>query len=118
MSRCEKLETGDGLVMLIEVKDDEDDNGGMQRISRGGRGDRDTDEEEKPPRKFEEAIRSIRPAADAVLRSLQGMNSPDEIGLEFGVKFSAKAGAFMISADSEASFKVALKWTNPAPNGK
>ncbi|MCK7576896.1 MAG: hypothetical protein MZV65_14195 [Chromatiales bacterium] len=40
------------------------------------------------------------------------MNTPTEIGLEFGVKFSAKAGAIIASVDSEAVFKVSLKWSN------
>ena len=37
---------------------------------------------------------------------------PTEIELEFGVKFNAKAGAIIASVDSEATFKVALKWVN------
>ena len=40
------------------------------------------------------------------------MNTPDEIGLEFGIKFNAKAGAVFASVDSEATFKVSLKWKN------
>ncbi len=40
------------------------------------------------------------------------MNTPDEIGLEFGLKFNAKTGVIFASADSEATFKVSLKWTN------
>jgi hypothetical protein len=42
------------------------------------------------------------------------MNSPAEIGLEFGIKLNAKAGAIFASVDSEATFKVSIKWRNPA----
>jgi len=65
---------------------------------------------------FQDAIAHIRPAAEAVLQSLTEMNSPDEINLEFGVKFSAKVGAILASADSEATFKVSLKWKNNTPD--
>ncbi|MFP4033603.1 MAG: CU044_2847 family protein [Desulfococcaceae bacterium] len=39
---------------------------------------------------------------------------PDEIGMEFGIKFSAKFGtAILASANGETTFKVSMKWTNP-----
>jgi len=58
-------------------------------------------------------VARIKPAAEAVLNAFREMNTPDEIALEFGLKFTAKAGAvFVASAGSEATFKVALKWKN------
>jgi hypothetical protein len=74
------------------------------------RGDRS--QHEKTDNRFKEAIGRIKPAAEAVLESLKEMNTPDEIGLEFGIKFNAKAGAVFASVDSEATFKVNLKWSN------
>jgi hypothetical protein len=65
-------------------------------------------------RRFEEAVSRIRPAAQALLDSLRALNTPDEINLEFGLKFNGKAGAIFASVDSEAVFKVAIKWKNPA----
>ena len=47
-----------------------------------------------------------------MLESFKEMNTPDEIDLEFGIKFNAKAGAVFASVDSEATFKVSLKWKN------
>ncbi len=67
---------------------------------------------EKVQTSFNEAIARLRPAADAVLQAFQGLHTPAEIGLEFGVKFSAKAGVIIASVDSEAVFKVSLKWSN------
>jgi len=46
------------------------------------------------------------------LKTFQEINTPAEINLEFGVKFNAKAGFIFASADSEATFKVSLKWKN------
>ncbi len=62
--------------------------------------------------RFVEAIAQVKPAANAVFTVFREMNTPDEIGLESGIKFGAKAGAFLASADSEATFKVSLKWKN------
>jgi len=94
----------DGSVVAVEV---EGEGSGMQRASRGGE-----TEAEQAKSRFTEAIARVKPAAEAVLNAFREMNTPDEIGLEFGVKFSAKAGAILASADSEATFKVALKWKN------
>ena len=80
---------------------------GMRRVSRGG-----GDEPEQAASRFTEAVARIKPAAEAVLNAFREMNTPDEIALEFGLNFSAKAGAVFASADSSATFKVSLKWKN------
>ena len=54
----------------------------------------------------------IKPVAKALFGAFEEFNNPQEIQLEFGVKFSAKAGVIFASADSEATFKVSLKWQN------
>lgn len=64
--------------------------------------------------KFEQAVNQVKPAAKAVLNAFKEMNTPDEINLEFGMKFSASAGAIIASVDSEATFKVNLTWKKPA----
>ena len=69
------------------------------------------DEPEKAADSFAEVVARIKPAAELVLNSFREMNTPDEIGLEFGVNFKAKTGVVFASADSEATFKVSLKWT-------
>lgn len=99
------FEMEDGTQIYVEV---EDSPGGMQRVGRGGA------DEEKTAGKFQEAINQVRPAAEAVLNSLREMNTPDEIGMEFGIKFSAKLGAAILaSANGETTFKVSMKWSNP-----
>ena len=97
----------DGSLVYVEVEAPVDE--GPQRVSRSGESI-----PEKVQTSFNEAIARLRPAADAVLQAFQGLNTPAEIGLEFGVKFSAKAGAIIASVDSEAVFKVSLKWSNRA----
>ena len=60
---------------------------------------------------LEEALASVRPAADCLMRSLQGLAvSPDEATIEFGIKLSGRAGAVIASAGVEANFLVTLRW--------
>lgn len=94
-----KLE--DGGTILIESKDEH----GIERVS-------DDDNTRAASEKFESAVSSIKPVAKALFGAFEEFNNPQEIALEFGVKFSASAGVIFASADSEATFKVSLKWQN------
>ena len=96
----------DGQPVYFETEISEAE--GMQRVSRGeGEG-----ETEKASSRFADAVARIKPAAEFILNAFREMNTPDEIGLEFGIKFNAKAGVVFASTDSEATFKVSLKWKN------
>ena len=90
----------DGKPVYMEVE--ESDTDGLRPVTRGDEGF------QKAQTRFTEAIDRVRPAAVALLNSFREMDTPDEIGLEFGIKFSAKAGAVFASVDSEATFKVSL----------
>jgi hypothetical protein len=93
--------------VMIEVEDTENHRG-IERVSRTGEGIL------KAEKTFMEGISRVKPAAEAVLNAFREMNTPDEIHLEFGLKFSAKAGAILASADGEATFKVSLTWKGRA----
>lgn len=90
-----------GSKVLIEATDEQ----GIERIS-------DKNKPVKASEKFEQAVSHIKPVAEALFGSLEEFNNPKKIQLEFGVKFSAKAGIIFASADSEAAFKITLKWEN------
>jgi hypothetical protein len=92
----------DGQPVYIEVEPMEDM--GAHRISRNEEGIVKSDT------RFDKAISQIRPVADALLKNLQEITTPEEVALEFGIKFNAKAGAVFASVDSEATFKVSIKW--------
>jgi hypothetical protein len=96
----------DDSPVFVEI-DDTDDASGPRRVGRGDDGIAQVEQ------RFTKVIARVRPAAEAVLQSFREMNTPDEIGLEFGVKFHAKAGAIFAAVSSEATFKVALTWKNP-----
>jgi hypothetical protein len=97
----------DGTPVYIEAAEGSSRGGGLQRVSRGTSGALEADS------RFEEAVARIRPAAQALLDSLTDLNTPEQINLEFGITFNAKAGVIFASVDSEAVFKVALTWKNP-----
>jgi hypothetical protein len=102
-----KLENGESAFMQIEESDEQAQ--ARQRVSRGS-----SDESQPLPaeRTFNEAIRCVAPIGNALLSSLKNINTPDEIKLEFGLSFNAKAGVIFTSAGTEASFKVSITWKN------
>jgi hypothetical protein len=87
-------------VIYIESTDDI----GIERIS--------NDSTSTASERFEQALTHIQPVANALFGAFEQFNNPKEVNLEFGIKFSAKAGIIFASADSEATFKVSLKWVN------
>ncbi len=93
---------GQPVYVEAEVSDME-----IQRVGRSG-----DDEPLQAESRFADAVARIKPAAELMLDTFREMNTSGEIGLEFGLKFKAKTGAVFASADSEATFKVSLKWTN------
>jgi len=92
-----------GKPLYIEA---EENTTGMKRISR-------TDVTiEKSKNKFSDVVSIIKPAAEIIFNSFNEMNNPEEICMEFGIKFNAKTGVVFASVDSEATFKISLKWSN------
>ena len=60
---------------------------------------------------FEDALENLRPAVEAIVLRLKSLSvAPEELGIEFGIKFSADAKAYIASASAEANFKVTLSW--------
>ncbi len=60
---------------------------------------------------FEKALKPLREISNGIINSVKEIvNSPDEIGVELGLKFSSKAGIILTSLDTEANFKITLKW--------
>jgi hypothetical protein len=60
---------------------------------------------------FDEALSKLKPITESVVKRLHGLsNPPDELGVEFAFKLSAKAGIVIASTDTEGNFKVTLTW--------
>lgn len=63
-----------------------------------------------------EMLAAIRPVADNFVEGFADMaNTPDEIGLEFGLSLSADANLVVATSAAQANFKVTLNWSKPGP---
>ncbi len=95
----------DGSTILVEV-DEPEGAGRTRQVARGG--DKTI---EKANQTFEKALDKVKPTANAVISKLRDLiEQPDEIGVEFGLKFSAESGVIIAAAGIEANFKVMIKW--------
>jgi hypothetical protein len=103
MTKLVEYPLEDGTTVLVEVD-------GAERGSTM-RGMGSTQLAEKATQTFEDALEKIRPAAGLVIAKLRDLSvPPDQIGVEFGIKLSADAKAYIASASAEANFKVTLTW--------
>ncbi|HEY4720596.1 MAG TPA: CU044_2847 family protein [Anaerolineae bacterium] len=94
----------EGGNLIVEV-DEPAPEGGVVKAARPG------EIAEKAEETREDALSKIKPAAQSIIAQLRGLHDePDEIGVEFGIKLSAAAGAFIASAGVEANYKMTLKW--------
>jgi hypothetical protein len=60
---------------------------------------------------LEEALSHVRSTADVLIAQLRAIpQRPDEVSVEFGIKFGAKGSVYIAGGEAEANFKVALKW--------
>src|SRR6266851_4720605 len=73
---------------------------GPQRVARrGGNVVAQLDE------RLDDALASVRPAADAVIRTFRGL-APDELTVEFGLRIDAEAGAVIAKTSLGGHFSV------------
>ena len=104
MKRLIQFPLQEGGSILVEV-DEPEPEGGVVRAARPG------EIAARAGQTLEDALEKIKPAAQAIIANLRGLHdAPDEVGVEFGIKLSAAAGAFIASAGVEANYKVTLKW--------
>jgi len=99
----------DGGTILVEV-DAPDTGGGTVRAGL------DRSVPERAQLTFDEALRTIRPAAESIIQRLRTLSDPpDQVGVEFGIKLSGSACAIIASARAQANYKVTLGWHRKAP---
>jgi len=104
MKRLIEFPLEDGTTIMVEA-DEPEAKGPVVR----GAGPHEMTE--KAEQTFEAALDKIKPAAAALITKLRDFaQPPEQVGIEFGIKLGAKAGAFIASADTEANFKVTLTW--------
>ena len=97
----------DGSLVLIEVEEpDRPPTSPMRGLPHSPH-----DVIERATQTFDDALDKVKPAAYAIITKLkESKTPPEQIGLEFGIKFSAKTGAAIAFTDAEANFKVTMTW--------
>lgn len=94
----------DGTTILVEV----DEPGRAGGTVKAGRVEEVV---QKAQQTFEHALDKVKPAASAIIQKLRSLSdAPDEVEVEFGLKLSAEAGAFIAAAGMEANYTVKLMW--------
>ncbi|WP_431965017.1 CU044_2847 family protein [Actinacidiphila sp. bgisy160] len=98
--------TADGGEAVVEIADDEP---GIVSVSRRG------DTIARATGSLEAGFDRVRSVAQTALDRLITLpRPPEEITLEFGVRFNAKAGAVIAHTEGEGHLKVVVVWRNPA----
>ena len=87
-------------TILVEV---DDPNVGNRPVSRGTA--------ERAQETFEAAIAQIRPGVEALMAQLRDLTAkPEQVSLEFGIKYTAGADAPIAKTSVEGNVKVTLTW--------
>jgi hypothetical protein len=99
-SRLVAFPVGADQTLLVEV---DDPNVGNQPVARGVA--------ERAQETFETAIAQIKPGVEAMMAQLRDLTAkPENISLEFGIKFTAGADALIAKTSVEGNVKVTLSW--------
>ena len=114
MKKLLEFKTKDGDVFYIEVA--EENSGGQFRGA--GTDDSTRGIIQNTAQTLDKALKPLKEISNSIISSVKEIiNSPDEIGVELGLKFSSKAGIILTSLDSEANFKISLKWKKNTVQG-
>jgi Trypsin-co-occurring domain 1 len=108
MKRYVEFSSKQGTSIVVEVEEPQPETGEV-------RAGRPSAVAAKAKQTLEDSLDVVKPAAEALVDKLKNLASaPDEVGIEFGIKLSAEAGAFIASASTEANFSVKLTWKREA----
>lgn len=101
MTELMRIATESDQFVLVEVDDTEQ---GFELAAREGA-------IVQAKRKFEDAVRDVRDAAESALRVFtDGTLNPDGVEVEFGVRLNAEVGAFIAKTSVEGHLMVKLIW--------
>ena len=95
----------ENTTILMETIGDSQSIGPHMEVA--GKGDKESN---RIKTTFEKLYTPVITYAKKLNDSLKEVHGPDEVELEFAVKFSSDAGAVIAKAGAEASAKIKLKW--------
>jgi hypothetical protein len=99
-----RTRTSSGDLIVFDV--DDASGVGPERVSSSGR--TVVGELDEP---LDAVLASSRPAVEAVIEAFRGL-TPDEVGIEFGLRIDAQAGMVFAKAGIGAHFTVNLKFSS------
>ena len=107
MGKLLQYSANDGSDVIIEVRDNL-----LNEPTRGGSYETETRGIiENAKQGFNDALKPIKDVSDGIIKCIKEIsNSPQQVEVELGFKFTAKAGIILTSLDSEAHFKIVFTW--------
>lgn len=96
-----EFQSRDGRSILIETD--------VRPVLGSGGASRGSVSENEFDKSLELILETIGSSATRKIQNLNEM--PDEIKIEFGIKFKPNAGVVIASGEDQANLKVSLKWT-------
>lgn len=61
--------------------------------------------------KFEDALRTIKAVSNNIIgKADEFLNSPDEINIKIGLKFTAEAGVIFAKSSTEGNLEISITW--------
>jgi len=80
----------------------------VQKVSRLG--DEMKKSIETTKRMMEDSIENIGKMGATIVAKIRSTDPPDEIDIQFGLKFSAEAGLVIANVSSETHLNISMKW--------
>ncbi|MVN22257.1 CU044_2847 family protein [Mucilaginibacter arboris] len=107
MKNILQLEANDGSNIFVEISNE------VQSEPMRGSITQNRGVIENVKEGFDQALYPLQQVSNSIINCIREIsNSPKEVEVELGFKFTAKAGIILTSLDSEAHFRITLKWTN------
>jgi hypothetical protein len=108
MKQLLQLRANDGTELYIEISET-----AVDSPLRGSSNLEDRGVIESAQQSFDRALQPLKEISNSIINCIKNItNSPQEVEVELGLKFTAKAGIILTSLDSEAHLRVSLKWKN------
>ena len=103
VSELVRFQGPEGSELVVEVADDTP---GLELISRR------EDGLVEARRRIRESLESTLPTLRSVVDTARAL-APQEMEIDFGMKFTAEAGVVVARTATEGHFSVRLRWTRP-----
>jgi len=101
-----EFDSEDGSASILVELDDSQRTRGMVPVGAGG-------VTGKAAKKFEESLDTVKGVANAVVNKLNStVSKPQEVTIEFGLKFQADANAYITKVSGEAHINLKMTWKN------